>query len=1047
MPLIVLKSLNSTLSACGFTTSVPPRYVYDSTTTTTLPAGVNDTLKVTFGTDGSAFCGAWIDYNHDGVYNSTNEFLGANSTSVGAGGVASIIFVVPTTAFNGVTRMRVVGGNDAALVSTNACGSGTSGWGETRDFTITITGAGFPSGYTSYTWSEGGTTVGTGNPLVLTVPTAGSHSYIVTASNASGCGLVSSPAGVNVAELPGAPSDPVNSSQCGAGIPAISVTASGGNGHVHWYADSTSTSEYPGAGNNQTFGASISNTDTLWASQDAGGCQGARVAVIAVVTQPDVITIVPSSNPVCGNDPLTLSATRTTYANNYTHHWSATPSTGSGISSSGFGGTIADSIITVTPTTGGTFTYRDTAYDAATQCTYISSVTVTTTAPPAASITASRDSVCSGGPITLTAPAAVVNLNYTEGFEGTFPPTGFTMINAGTGNSWVTSTVFHSGAKAMAYNFSSTQPANAWAITPGQQLYAGVTYNVSFWYKVISASFPEKLKVTVGTSNTVPAQTTILWNNNGGSSLTNTTYAQGTATYTPSSDGIYYFGWNCYSDLDEDVLYVDDISITGSLSLARTWLWSGSPSGATAGLPGDVTTRIITVNPTATTTYTVRVTDPGTSCHTDATKTITVMPIPGSADVHDGTHCGTDYPKFYTTRTTAGNTFNWYTNGTTGSAISGQHDSILTLSNISSDTTFWVTEVSTFGCEGPRTAIHETVISADQITASASPDTVCPYATVNLSTSQTGSTNVYDTYTWTTSPGSDTTVVFTSSTTHPAPNKPGTLIWKVVAVDHTLGCTVTAQDTIFVKTPPVISSITASADSVCPGSPVTLTAVTPVVANGTTTLGVQTTTGIGGSPYRGGAGSTVGNKVQYLFTATELLNGGLYPGYITSLAFNVTSAVATYNIPNFTIRMDSTTATSLASPFATAPANIVFGPTTLASPSATGYNTHALAGSGFLWNGTSNIIVQVCNDPISPVATSLNVSLDAAGSGKMVYQNDAASCAGTTSITTTNRAVIKFGGQVATYGAGTLAWLWSPCSTGCTSGKGVLTLQQPAILN
>lgn len=167
-------------------------------------------------------------------------------------------------------------------------------------------------------------------------------------------------------------------------------------------------------------------------------------------------------------------------------------------------------------------------------------------------------------------PSLFAQTVMTEGFESGFPPTGWTIINAGSGNNWKLNTdasqtyapyPSRTGAGAATYEFHSTNNANAWMITQGVTLTGGTAYTISFYYRIGQAIYAEKMKVTVGSAATVAAQTTTLWDNNGGSQLTNVAYTSGTATFTPSTSGTYYFGFNAYSDADKFVLMVDDISV------------------------------------------------------------------------------------------------------------------------------------------------------------------------------------------------------------------------------------------------------------------------------------------------------------------------------------------------------------------------------------------------------------------------------------------------------------------------------------------------------
>ncbi len=101
-----------------------------------LNAGGNYTLNLQFGTCGGNYGGvgeAWIDYNGDGTF-STNESLGTwQGTPPTA--PSSFNFSVPSTAVNGVTRMRVIQYEGGGL-PISSCASFT--WGSVVDFSVTI---------------------------------------------------------------------------------------------------------------------------------------------------------------------------------------------------------------------------------------------------------------------------------------------------------------------------------------------------------------------------------------------------------------------------------------------------------------------------------------------------------------------------------------------------------------------------------------------------------------------------------------------------------------------------------------------------------------------------------------------------------------------------------------------------------------------------------------------------------------------------------------------------------------------------------------------
>lgn len=164
-----------------------------------------------------------------------------------------------------------------------------------------------------------------------------------------------------------------------------------------------------------------------------------------------------------------------------------------------------------------------------------------------------------------------------EGFENTvFPPTGWGRLNGGTGNNWNTfiDGSAHTGTKAAEYKYYTSSAGNAWLISPGLSLTAGTTYTITFWERTSTSTYPEKLKLTVGASQTIAAQTTLIQDY--GSHTTNDIYVQRSATYTPVSSGTFYFAWNCYSAANQYFLDIDDISITAPAPPC-----SGQPTGGT----------------------------------------------------------------------------------------------------------------------------------------------------------------------------------------------------------------------------------------------------------------------------------------------------------------------------------------------------------------------------------------------------------------------------------------------------------------------------------
>jgi len=122
-------------SAC----STPPFTYYSAVPAPTLIAGGTYQVIVNVGPDVfGQHVGVWIDYDQNGIFNTTNEWLTAPPPNAGANGQATITFTVPVTATVGTTRMRIRGGDDGAMTAAQSCGASNSAFGEAEDYNVTI---------------------------------------------------------------------------------------------------------------------------------------------------------------------------------------------------------------------------------------------------------------------------------------------------------------------------------------------------------------------------------------------------------------------------------------------------------------------------------------------------------------------------------------------------------------------------------------------------------------------------------------------------------------------------------------------------------------------------------------------------------------------------------------------------------------------------------------------------------------------------------------------------------------------------------------------
>jgi hypothetical protein len=129
------------------------------------------------------------------------------------------------------------------------------------------------------------------------------------------------------------------------------------------------------------------------------------------------------------------------------------------------------------------------------------------------------------------------------------------------------------------------------------------------------------------------------------------------------------------------------------------------------------------------------------------------------------------------------------------------------------------------------------------------------------------------------------------------------------------------------------------------------------------------------------------SRTQMLYTAAEITTGGGAPGTISKIGFNITSA-ASQTMNGFNIRMQHTTATSITSFVTTGWTTVFSGTYTVPG---TGWQFVNLQ-TGFAYNGTGNLLVEICFDNTSYTsATNIN-STAATNMCREQHTDNAAGC-------------------------------------------------------
>lgn len=202
--------------------------------------------------------------------------------------------------------------------------------------------------------------------------------------------------------------------------------------------------------------------------------------------------------------------------------------------------------------------------------------------------------------LTFTTLCNPVNVPYLQEFDAgvapnaVFPghtnlPTCTTQQNAGLGNPWVVSDQdIHFNNANMTGNIlmyngqnpGNANPANVWFYTEGINLTAGTTYAVNYLYggTATPSSVQNKMRVAYGTYPSAASMTTILDDHPDikSSSFNNI------VNFTAPSTGVFYFGFQAYSNPNNGQLYVDDVQVYVSNCLRPTAVSVQNISGTTA---------------------------------------------------------------------------------------------------------------------------------------------------------------------------------------------------------------------------------------------------------------------------------------------------------------------------------------------------------------------------------------------------------------------------------------------------------------------------------
>jgi len=192
-------------------------------------------------------------------------------------------------------------------------------------------------------------------------------------------------------------------------------------------------------------------------------------------------------------------------------------------------------------------------------------------------------------PVAFTTPTcASTTAPYVLDFNTTVVPAlpeCTTLSALDTGNNWLTAANPGFGFNSnVLYYPDSDEPADSWFFTQGIELVAGTAYRFSYKYGNDSTTTTERLRTVMLTSPNADAVEDYLSDHDAVTGGTINEFSFG-SPITINTTGVYYFGFNAYSQSEQGSLYLDDIVV-------EEWV-CGTPQNVTVD---DLTDTTATIN-------------------------------------------------------------------------------------------------------------------------------------------------------------------------------------------------------------------------------------------------------------------------------------------------------------------------------------------------------------------------------------------------------------------------------------------------------------------
>lgn len=676
----------------------------------------------------------------------------------------------------------------------------------------------------TYSWSPsaGLSNDGISNP---TANPATTTTYTVTKTNAaSGCVATDQVVVTVNLTTPIANAGNDFTKTCAINPTGAQIGEASQSGHTYSWSPTTGLSSSTAA--NPTANPTSTQTYTVTKTNTASGCTDTDTVTVTVNTTAPTVAALTGTQAICVGATTTFATT--------------TPDGVWGTSNAAVA-TVVDGL--VTGVSGGTATINYTVTNDVNGCSTTVSRMVTVSPLPASLSASGTATICDGASTTLTGSATIPyllvttpindNFNGTPTFASAGSGTIFTQKSSGDSIGLSSYTNNVDGSKFMAASASSFSSATTTSTLTSP------AFNTN---GMTSLSFSYNHSLTRGNSGTNTNVVQVSTDNTNWTTVKTYTTTQGSVSnfvadninldaYVNNAALRVRFSTTISVNFGTGWWAIENPKVTGSAPIAAQYSWTADTASGVNGLPSGAGTPAtgnasISVNPSATTTYTMVATDPITGCNsTSSSVTVTVKPLPTVSAPSNETHCNGDAVAAITLSGTPGATYDISGGAAVGIANATGVSEIAAYTATAGSATISITP-HLDGCAGTTVTYNVLVNPTPTVTAPATQNYCNGVAVPAIILSGMPSGVTYDI-----SGGSAIGLADATGVTFVPAFTPVTGAAVISITPHANGCTGATQ-TFLIHVNPVVTPTFDPVASICAGS--SLSALPTTSLNGVT---------------------------------------------------------------------------------------------------------------------------------------------------------------------------------------------------------------------